>query len=130
MEGLYAEQKNQLATKTIESPSHALVLPSVKVPEENHQSVKEILTELPITDLSTVDSVTVVRRFQQSQNDTFKALKLAQYYRDIAERMNDEKLESEQRMKKEVKTIRNFWRNNIMEGSTRAGRMVKKALKL
>ena len=130
MEGLYAEQQNQLATKTIESPSHALVLPSVKVPEENHQSVKEILTELPITDLSTVDSVTVVRRFQQSQNDTFKALKLAQYYRDIAERMKDEKLESEQRMKKEVKTIRNFWRNNIMEGSTRAGRMVKKALKL
>ena len=51
-------------------------------------------------------------------------MSLTRHYRDIAERMKTEKHEMNER----VELVHGFWRNNIKEGSSRAGKMVQRAL--
>lgn len=113
------------------SPTNqVLSLPSVRVPEKSHESAEEIKSKIPIASLSGVESVSVVSYVQEAQKKTVDALHLAQYYRDLAEKMQDQKIENEETMKRKVKRMRNFWRNNILEGSTRAGKILRNALQL
>ena len=55
-------------------------------------------------------------------------MSLTRHYRDIAERMKTEKHEMENEMNERVELVHGFWRNNIKEGSSRAGKMVQRAL--
>lgn len=115
--------------ETLKSSScGTLLLPSVSVPDEKHESAKKILSKLSVSTLSGVDSVSVVSYIQNMQEKNRDALCLAQHYRDMAERFKKEKLEATQKINAEVEVVRNFWRNNIKEGRTRAGKMVQKAL--
>ena len=67
------------------------------------------------------------------------ALKLAKYYRDVAENNKKEMLCLQQDLQSKilsieqhsascVENIRNFWRNQIIEGSSRAGRILRASL--
>ena len=56
-----------------------------------------------------------------------KALNDALCYRNLAERLLVEKREMKVRMEKRVETVRDFWRNQILEGQSRSGRIVKAA---
>ena len=67
------------------------------------------------------------------------ALKLAKHYRDVAENNKKEMLCLQQNMESRIRSIeqdsascvqniRNFWRNQIIEGSSRAGRIVRASL--
>ncbi len=59
---------------------------------------------------------------------TKKALEEAQFYRDLAERIRTEKRLAISELNSKVELVRSFWRNKVCEGSTRAGKLVKKAL--
>lgn len=126
------EQYYKIANEALSSSQESgiLLLPLVPVPDRKHESAQEITSKLPLSGLSNVNSVDVVSYIQRTQDKTTNALHLARCYRDLAERLKKEKYETEQKMNDKVEVVRNFWRNNIHEGHTRAGKMVQKALKL
>lgn len=113
---------------TMKSSSSTLLLPSVPVTHEKHESADEILSKLSVASLSGVDSVNVVSFIQNIQEETGKALCLAKHYRDVAETVKKRQLQEKEKVNDEVEVVRKFWRNNIKEGSTRAGKMVQMAL--
>lgn len=57
-----------------------------------------------------------------------QALKTARHYRDIAETIQKEKRELQYKLEEEVELVRNFWRNKIIEGASRSGRILRAAL--
>lgn len=59
---------------------------------------------------------------------TKRALDEARYYRNLAEKLRKEKRSAVNIMNEKVEVVRDFWRNKILEGSTRAGRIVREAL--
>ena len=56
------------------------------------------------------------------------AVRSAQLCRDIAEKLKTENRTLKEDMIQKVETQRDFWRNKILEGQSRSGRMVKMAL--
>ena len=56
-----------------------------------------------------------------------KALKDALLYRNVAEQLR-EKRALHNKLTEKCKTICNFWRNKLVEGCSRGGRMVREAL--
>ena len=57
---------------------------------------------------------------------TRKALDQVQY---LAEKLRREKRNAVNIMNEKTEVVRDFWRSKILEGSTRAGRIVREALK-
>lgn len=95
-----------------------LLLPSVNTPTALQTTYEGI-------DIHRLNFVSSIRLEQEK---TRKALEKARFYRNLSERLRKEKRNVVDSMNDKVELVRDFWRNNIMEGSTRAGRMVKKAL--
>ncbi|SMN01767.1 hypothetical protein SPONN_26 [uncultured Candidatus Thioglobus sp.] len=118
---------NHEASKTIDSTA-ALLLPTVRVPDNDHETSEEIKTQLPISDLSGIDSVCVVDYIQNVEAREAKALRLAKHYRDLAESIRSKSIKKQFAMEEKVELVRSFWRNEIKEGSSRAGLMVRRAL--
>ena len=56
-----------------------------------------------------------------------KALRDTLLYRNIAEQLRREKRVLHNKLTGKCETIRDFWRNNLVEGCTRGGRMVREA---
>ena len=75
------------------------------------------------------DSKTLHNTIRLCIGDRDKALSDALHYRNLAERLHVEKLEIKMRMNKRIETVRDFWRNQILEGQSRSGRIVKAACK-
>lgn len=65
---------------------------------------------------------------QLARNERNDALRLAQLYRNRIEQLVTEKRDLRHSLEEQVEKTREFWRNHIMEGGTRAGRMVRAAL--
>ena len=57
-----------------------------------------------------------------------KALKDTILYRYIAEQLRKEKRALHNKLTEICETIRDFWRNNLVEGCSSGGRMVREAL--
>ena len=120
--------QNQMPASDSKRTNEVLLLPSVVVPDKTHESAEEIKLRLPIATLSSMDSVSVISYYQDTQKKITDALQLAQYYRNLAEKLQDQKLQSEEEMERKVRHIRKFWRNSIMECSSRGGKIVKMSL--
>lgn len=121
------DQYNQEASKSLHSMT-SLLLPNVEVPIKDHETSNEIKSKLLLSNLSGIDSVCVVAYVQNVEDKAAKALRLAQHYRNLAERIRSENIKQQFAMEKKVELVRGFWRNQIKEGSSRAGRMVQRAL--
>ena len=67
-----------------------------------------------------VDRVVVTSAFELERKKTLKACRQAQCYRNLAEQMRKENRDLANSYKEKLKLVRDFWRNNIKEGSTRA----------
>jgi hypothetical protein len=98
---------------SIKSSSSSLLLPCVSIPEEKHESAKEILAKLSVSTLSGVDSVSVVSYIQEKTTDAFL---LARHYRDIAEKVRIEHIEATQKMNNELQVVESFWRKKDVQG--------------
>ena len=68
-------------------------------------------------------------RLLEAQKERDIALLVAQKWRDIPENIQDEKQDMKTEMERTVKTVRNFWRNKVIEGSSRSGKMLGAALR-
>ena len=49
-------------------------------------------------------------------------------YRDLAEKLRKEKRDMHRKMSEQCETIRDFWCNNLIEGCSRSGRMVRQTM--
>ena len=104
----------------------SLLLPSFVQPSDNVQVYVQGMDD----SVKTVATKIVAQQYlSQLTKERDDALNVARSYRDQVDalRTRNRKLYCE--MNDRVDTIRNFWRNNIVEGSTRAGRCVRKAIK-
>ena len=57
-----------------------------------------------------------------------QALQLAQQYRDLAEKARSEKQEVQHKLENEIEVVRDFWRNKVVEGGSRGGKILRAAL--
>ena len=106
IEDLYEEQKCQL------SP---LLLDEVVVP----------LREKCVSPLTQVDYSCQVKEAREERD---RALNLAKHYRDIAEGCRRETLKVQYELETKVETVKQFWRNKIIEGESRSGRILRASL--
>lgn len=67
-------------------------------------------------------------RVQVATNEKNQALRLARHYRNLAESARREKRELKHKLENEVELVRDFWRNQIVEGGSRSGKILRAAL--
>ena len=65
---------------------------------------------------------------QEACNDRNKAMIEAKCYRDLAENLKKEKRELENKLQTETEVVRDFWRNKIIEGDSRGGKILRASL--
>lgn len=75
-----------------------------------------------------VHAVKCKEELYAARKERNQALTLAQHYRNIAEATRTEKREIKKKLEGKVELVRNFWRNNIIEGGSRSGRILRAAL--
>lgn len=56
------------------------------------------------------------------------ALNLAQHYRDVAETIQKEKRDLKKEMEDKIELVKSFWRDKVVEGGTRSGKLLRAAL--
>ena len=113
VEGSYA----QLSNKERECTS-PLLLDSVVTP----------LSEPPCTCNDVVGAKCKQLIYNSARHERDQAKLLARQYRDLAEECQAEKRRLKQELEQRVETVRNFWRNQIVEGGSRAGRVLRSSL--
>jgi hypothetical protein len=118
---------DKVADDTLHESYDALLLPSVNVPDTSYSTATQEDLALQVS-IKGVYRVAVVSAVQLERQKTRKALLEARHYRNLSERLRKEKCELTSSMNEKVELIRDFWRNNVKEGSTRGGKMVQKAL--
>lgn len=65
---------------------------------------------------------------RKARHERNQALTLAQQYRNLAEKSQSEKRSLKNDLEGKIETVRDFWRNKIVEGDSRSGRKLRAAL--
>ena len=107
---------NEIASDTSKG---TLLLPSVHVSDEKQpfSYVASVLTTLEQQSL-----------IEKARNERNRAMIDAKCYRDLAEKIMKEKRELENTMKRRTEVVRDFWRNKILEGDSRSGKILMASL--
>ena len=67
-------------------------------------------------------------QLHKAREDRNQALFLARHYRALAEKTRSDARMLKMNLESRVETVRDFWRNQIVEGTSRSGRMLRAAL--
>ncbi len=113
------EQYQSVETQSYEPDSDVLLLPMAPTTSEEPSLADQV---------TGINRVEVERIIIRLEKEKAQAQFSARIYRDLAEKTKQEKRELSNKLNKRVETVRDFWRNNICEGKTRGGRMVRAAL--
>jgi hypothetical protein len=116
--------------KTVAEASHneefdALLLPSMSTSTSPLDSSDDVAANIGVSGVARVYFNNKIRLEREKR---IKAVQEAQAYRNMAETMRREKRQIVNTMNEKIEVVRDFWRNNIKEGSSRAGIMVRRAL--
>lgn len=65
---------------------------------------------------------------EAARQERDQALMLAQQYRNVAEACRGEKREMKYEIERKIELVRSFWRDQIIEGGSRSGRILRAAL--
>ena len=103
------------------SNDDALLLPSVV---DTDTCITDEICQLDLTGIQRVAIASAI--LQERENKESFARR--ECYRNLAEKLKTEKRELASKMNDKVVLVRDFWRNTIREGCTRAGKMVQRAL--
>ena len=110
----YAELSHAYSTVQGSSP---LLLDAVVTPiseqEECECSTSKVLV------------VQCKEQIRRARHERDKAISLARQYRNLAEQSQLYKRVLKSNMEDQIETVRDFWRNKIIEGDSREGRMVR-----
>ena len=77
---------------------------------------------------SLIHSTQCIEHVRTARSERDRALRLAKHYCNMAEETHREKRDLQHRLETQVELVRNFWRNQIVEGDSRSGRMLRAAL--
>ena len=77
---------------------------------------------------SLVHNTQCIEHVRTARSERDQALRLAMHYRDMAEGSHREKQDLQHRLEARVELVRDFWRNQIVEGGSRSGKMLRAAL--
>lgn len=77
---------------------------------------------------STVIAKQCKEQLRRARYERNKALSLAQHYRNVAEEKQSEKRALKSELEQQIEVVRDFWRNKVVEGSSRSGRILRAAL--
>ena len=75
-----------------------------------------------------VHSARCKQLLESARKERDHALSLARHYRDMAETSQAQKRILKADLENRVELVRNFWRDKVVEGSTRSGKMLRAAL--
>ena len=109
-----------IETDSMQDDTGILLLPSVS-------SVPCQIT-IPCDITTAVEKPYVASCIEDIRTERDKALRDTLLYRNTAEQLRREKRVLHNKLTRKCETIRDFWRNNLVEGCTRGGRMVREAL--
>ena len=109
---------HHLQMESLESPS--LILPAITSSFEG--VVPTNITQCQAN--SPFERLTLHSYIKAVTCEKDKAIEEARNYRDLAESYKRECHHIENKMYGKLECMQNFWRNNIVEGSSRSGRMV------
>lgn len=89
------------------------------------------------TNLCAMDKIALKSKIMEIKSSEERAKELARYYRDRCTdlqtkvvQLNSEKLQIKLQTTHEKNQIRYFWRNKIIEGQSRSGRILRNSLNL
>ena len=122
---------NEVAVSSQQSTDDGLLLPSIPVSKSIYSTAagsQELDSSIPASIVG-IDRVAVNSAIQIEREKKLAAYQEAQHYRNLSERLRKEKRELANTLNSKLELVRDFWRNNIAEGSTRAGRIVQMGLK-
>ena len=77
---------------------------------------------------STVRTFHCKQQLQSARNERDRALLLARQYRDLAEASQAGKRTLQIELERKIETVRDFWRNKVVEGGSRSGQILRAAL--
>lgn len=77
---------------------------------------------------SAIERCVAASYIKQLEDERNKAVREALLYRNLAEQMRKEKRDTHHKMSRQCETIRDFWRNTLVEGCSRSGKMVRQAM--
>ena len=99
-------------------------LDPILIPMEEESPIEAVSSEGD----DMVHTVCCSEHIQRARIERNNALHLARLYRDRVDNLIKEKRDMQHSLKAQVDKTREFWRNQIIEGSSRAGRMIRAAL--
>lgn len=77
---------------------------------------------------STLHTIHCEEQVQSARKERDRALSLARQYRDLAEARQAEKRTLKNELERKIETVRDFWRNKVVEGGSRSGQILRAAL--
>ena len=103
-----------------EYSNRALLLKSILIP------VEEVVPVLNSGNI--MHDREFAKQIKNARQERNVALELAQMYRDLAEKIQQDKRKIQDELETRVETVRDFWRNKIIEGESRGGQILRAAL--
>lgn len=135
--------ESMMSNENLQSPTNNNVVPSINIqplcvickctePVNLNPVLIPIKEESPMEAMSSQGDVVHTKycseHVQNARIERNDALQLAKFYRDRVEDLVKEKRDLRHSLESQVDRIREFWRNQIIEGGSRAGRMVRASL--
>ena len=68
------------------------------------------------------------QQLESTRQERDTALLLARHYRDLAEASHTERRQEKHKLEEKIEVVRNFWRNQVVEGGSRSGHILCAAL--
>ena len=109
--------------------------------EQNHKEkdssdtspllLDEVVTPVLEPTCNCTDSINGTRcklLLESARRERDSAVLLARHYRDLAEESHTERRIQKHKLEEKVELVRNFWRNKVVEGGSRSGKILRAAL--
>ena len=113
------DARGKVENKYVHSSSGVLLLPSV--PPLSEEQSSSLIAKV----LTSVEQQSII---QEARNDRDRAIMEAKTYRDLAEKIKKEQREQDCNLLKQTEAVRDFWRNKVLEGDTRGGKILRASL--
>ena len=121
----YHDLLNSLDDTSTDNSYNSFLLPSF-LPTSDNVTVNVKGVKDPV--LKTVTEISASKFIHRIVEERDDAVKLTMHYRNLVEDLQSKNRKLYCTMNDSIDTVRNFWRNNILESGTRGGLCVKKAL--
>ena len=141
------KQLHHAAFKEARAVEHASHLKKVESIEEEYHSITQdnqetgpLLLDAVITPViekkitcgcsgeSTVLVAQCKEEVEAARRERNRALAVARQYRDMAEASITKRRQMKSELEERMEVVRNFWHNNVIEGGSRSGRILRAAL--